>query len=68
MGYNSGDISIAIPLYYMYTSVGESVYHVNIDSETNTGNNNVGCGHLLWPCLTIEYSLSQCTIQHPSAT
>ncbi|KAA6399461.1 MAG: hypothetical protein EZS28_005011, partial [Streblomastix strix] len=68
MGYDNGVTSIAIPLYYMYTAVGESVYHVNIASGTNAGNNNIGCGHSLWPCLTFEYSLTQSTIQHPSAT
>ncbi|KAA6394165.1 MAG: hypothetical protein EZS28_010311 [Streblomastix strix] len=64
MGYHNGNTSIAIPLYYMYTAVDQSIYHVNINSGTNTGNNNVGCGHYYWPCLTIEYAL----LQNPSST
>ncbi|KAA6353196.1 MAG: hypothetical protein EZS28_051277, partial [Streblomastix strix] len=37
MGYDNGDDSIAIPLYYMYTGIEENVYHVNIDNGQSSG-------------------------------
>jgi hypothetical protein len=61
--YSLGYKSIEIPLYYLYTPIALNVYHVNIASQqasgTIKGNDNVGCGHLTWPCLTIIYSLMQ---------
>ncbi|KAA6388461.1 MAG: hypothetical protein EZS28_016013, partial [Streblomastix strix] len=64
MGYDNGNYLIAIPLYYMYTQVDQSIYHIKHTSSIDQGNDNVGCGHLDWPCLTIDYAL----MQNPSST
>ncbi|KAA6396621.1 MAG: hypothetical protein EZS28_007857, partial [Streblomastix strix] len=67
MGYdNSTKVkSVEIPLYYMYTPVAQQVFHVDINTATISGNNNVGCGHVKWPCETIDYALAQCAFRHP---
>ncbi|KAA6361785.1 MAG: hypothetical protein EZS28_042688, partial [Streblomastix strix] len=62
MGYHNGNSQIAIPLYYLYTAVDQNIYHVNIDNGQTSGNiggiDNNGCGHLSYPCLTIDYVIT----------
>ncbi|KAA6340052.1 MAG: hypothetical protein EZS28_052562, partial [Streblomastix strix] len=60
MGYDSAIGTLAIPLYYVYTAVNPLVFHVNnpiSPFQIGSGNNNKYCGHLEWPCLTIDYSM-----------
>ncbi|KAA6357202.1 MAG: hypothetical protein EZS28_047271, partial [Streblomastix strix] len=60
MGYDNAIGTFAIPLYYVYTTVNPLVFHVNNPTSSfqiGSGNNNKYCGHLGWPCLTIEYSI-----------
>ncbi|KAA6376621.1 MAG: hypothetical protein EZS28_027851, partial [Streblomastix strix] len=49
----------------MYTPVAQQVFHVDVPTATISGNNNVGCGHVNWPCETIDYALQQCAFRHP---
>ncbi|KAA6358401.1 MAG: hypothetical protein EZS28_046072, partial [Streblomastix strix] len=58
IGYD-GDNTLAIPLYYVCTAVGESVYNVKYTSGIDQGNDNIGCGHFDYPCLTIYYAIQQ---------
>jgi hypothetical protein len=61
MGYDSVIGILTIPLYYVYTTVNPLVFHINnpiSPFEIGSGNDNIFCGHLGWPCLTIDYSLS----------
>ncbi|KAA6360563.1 MAG: hypothetical protein EZS28_043910, partial [Streblomastix strix] len=57
MGFNGAQTSLAIPLYYVYTDINLQIYHVSNSDSTPNGNNNIFCGHLQWPCLTIDYSI-----------
>ncbi|KAA6383937.1 MAG: hypothetical protein EZS28_020534, partial [Streblomastix strix] len=57
MGFNGAQTSLAIPLYYLYTTISQDVYHVSNSDSTPNGNNNIFCGQLGWPCLTIDYSI-----------
>jgi hypothetical protein len=63
MGYDAGNETFEIPLYYVYTNPG--VYHVN--NPTNpfsigSGDDNAGCGHLEWPCESIRYAIERDTL------
>ncbi|KAA6395270.1 MAG: hypothetical protein EZS28_009198, partial [Streblomastix strix] len=60
MGYDNAFGTLAIPLYYVYTAVISDIYHVNnvaVSYAIGSGYNNKYCGHLEWPCLTIQYSI-----------
>ncbi|KAA6365024.1 MAG: hypothetical protein EZS28_039450, partial [Streblomastix strix] len=60
MGYDNAFGTLAIPLYYVYTAVKNDIYHVNnaaVSYTIGSGYNNKYCGHLGWPCLTIQYSI-----------
>ncbi|KAA6396677.1 MAG: hypothetical protein EZS28_007792, partial [Streblomastix strix] len=59
MGYDNDDLSVAIPLIYVYTSVVSSVYHVKYIQNNDKGIDNRFCGHLSWPCETIIYAISR---------
>ncbi|KAA6393212.1 MAG: hypothetical protein EZS28_011259, partial [Streblomastix strix] len=59
MGYDNGNSQIAIPLYYLYTAVDQSIYNVKDTTSNGQGNDNIGCGHLDYPCLTIYYAIEQ---------
>jgi hypothetical protein len=48
--YSTGSQSIEIPLYYVYTEVEEDIYHIKYKDNEYKGNDNIGCGHLKWPC------------------
>jgi hypothetical protein len=59
MGYDGVNI-LAIPLYYVYTTVTSNIYHVNNGASSYTigsGYDNSFCGHYGWPCLTIGYAI-----------
>jgi hypothetical protein len=57
MGYDGIDNSLAIPLYYVYTTVVISVYRVSNSDSNPKGNDNKFCGELGFPCLTIGYAI-----------
>ncbi|KAA6374958.1 MAG: hypothetical protein EZS28_029515 [Streblomastix strix] len=59
MGYDGIDKSLAIPLYYVYSSIAQDVYHVSNSDSNPNGNDNRFCGHFNWPCLTIGYGITQ---------
>ncbi|KAA6371139.1 MAG: hypothetical protein EZS28_033334, partial [Streblomastix strix] len=64
MGYDNGITTLAVPLYFLYTAIQSDIFHVyNPTSpfQIGSGNNNRFCGHLEWPCLTIDYAISQNT-------
>jgi hypothetical protein len=46
MGYDGIDNSLVIPLYYVYTTVINDVYHISNSDSNPKGNDNIGCGHL----------------------
>jgi hypothetical protein len=59
MGSDRSDTSFALPLVFLYTDITLKVYHVKNPTETfvnGSGHDNVGCGHLDWPCKTIKYA------------
>ncbi|KAA6388693.1 MAG: hypothetical protein EZS28_015780, partial [Streblomastix strix] len=58
MGYDNNDLSVAIPLYYVYTDIDSQVYHVSNSDSTPNGNDNQFCRPLQWPCLTIDYVIT----------
>jgi hypothetical protein len=69
MGYDNGNLTVAIPLYFIYTPIVSYIYHVNNPSSTysiGSGYDNIACGHYNWPCETMTYALEQCTILHPN--
>lgn len=60
MGYDGELATLTIPLYYVYTDPG--VYHVNNPSNPfsiGSGDDNIGCGHLGWPCERIRYAIDK---------
>jgi hypothetical protein len=60
--YSNGTQLEKIPLYYVYKSVNESVFHVKNPGASfsiGSGNDNQFCGHLSWPCKTIEKAILQ---------
>jgi hypothetical protein len=46
MGYDKNDLTIAIPLIYVYRSITNSVYHVSNANSSPKGNDNRFCGDL----------------------
>jgi hypothetical protein len=57
MGYDNNDREVAIPLIYLLNSVLDSVYHVSNNDSNPKGIDNIGCGDLKYPCLTINYAI-----------
>ncbi|KAA6332832.1 MAG: hypothetical protein EZS28_053234, partial [Streblomastix strix] len=67
IGYDPSNSTFAIPLYYVYTIPEQYIYHVKNPSDSGSfvngsGDDNVGCGHYQWPCVTIKYGLEQSSI------
>ncbi|KAA6367732.1 MAG: hypothetical protein EZS28_036741, partial [Streblomastix strix] len=56
MGKDDAD-ELPIPLYYVYSAREQGVYHA-FYTNTEQGINNAGCGHLQFPCQSIDYALS----------
>ncbi|KAA6387625.1 MAG: hypothetical protein EZS28_016848 [Streblomastix strix] len=70
MGYDGIDKSLAIPLYYVYIVPEQYIYHIKNPSDSESfvngsGDDNVGCGHYQWPCLTIGYGITQSSLTSP---
>ncbi|KAA6362948.1 MAG: hypothetical protein EZS28_041525, partial [Streblomastix strix] len=59
MGYDNDNENLVIPLIYVYSSISNSIYHVSSTNSNPQGNDNKFCGHLQWPCLTINYAIEQ---------
>jgi hypothetical protein len=61
MGYDSGDESLKIPLFFVYGSP-PSAYNVKNPANPfimGSGDDNSYCGFMGWPCKTIEYARSR---------
>jgi hypothetical protein len=49
MGYD-GSNTLQIPIVNVYSPRALGVHHVSNADATIKGNDNAGCGHIVWPC------------------